>query len=91
MKINIGKFEIESDKNQFILYENRKKGVYAGRPNDIPDENETVREHIGYYSNLETCFKSLPGRAIMRSEITSVKECISEIRKYKQLIKEAMA
>ena len=90
MKIDLGRFTVESDKNQFILYEERKKGVFPGNPNNIPNENDTIREVVGYYSTLGSCFKSLPNRAIMRSEITSVKECIDEIKKYNQIIKQAL-
>jgi hypothetical protein len=90
MKIDLGKFYIESDRNQFILYEIRKKGMFPGRPNDIPDENDTVNEIVGYYSSLAECFKSMPDRAIMRSDITTLSDCLKEIKLYKQMIKEAM-
>lgn len=90
MKITLGNCYIESDKNQYILYEDRPKGYFPGRPDNLPSENEVVRDVIGYYSSLEECLISAPNRVIMRSEINTLKECIKEIRKYKAIIKEAI-
>ena len=87
MNIKIGKFEIESDKQQFTLYENRKKGVFPGKPENIPDENEKVREIVGYYSTLESCLVSIPNKVLLRSDAKTLLEAVQEVKHYRKLIK----
>lgn len=91
MNIKIGRFEIESDKQQFTLYENRKKGVFPGKPENIPDEGEKVREVVGYYSTLESCLKSIPNKAMLRSDASSVAKIVEEINEYRKLIKQHLS
>lgn len=70
MELKIEKFRIESDKSQFILYTERKKGTFTGQ--EKPQDDEMVEEVVGYYSTLESCLKCLPSRMLMRSNATSL-------------------
>ena len=84
----MGKFRIKSDRNQFILYAERKKGTFPGK--DAPGKNETVEEWIGYYSTLTSLFKALPSRMLMLSDATTLRQAVDELERYRELIDAAL-
>ena len=87
MEIEIGKFRIESDKNQFILYETRKKGAFRGKQ---AEDGDTTEDIVGYYSTLEQLFKAFPSRMLQRSNVTSLREVMDELERYRGLINESI-
>ena len=88
MELNIGEYRILSDNRQFILYRNRKKGVYPGlKP---PGEDETTEDIVGYYSDLTSLFRAFPSRMIQRSSTTSLREVMDLLERYRLVIDDAL-
>jgi len=83
MRIVIGDFIITSDANQFVI----------NRPHNPGDKSkqagQTVDVALGYFSTLESCLKGLPRHICLRSEATSLKEILTELKKYRELIENA--
>jgi len=88
MELKIGEFRILSDNRQFILYKNRKKGIYPGlKP---PADDETTEELVGYYSTLKGLFKAFPSRMLQRSDVCSLREVVDLLERYRLLIDDAL-
>jgi len=87
MNIKIGNYRIESDKTQFILHFERKKGSFPGVE---VKEGETTEEVVGYYSSIESLLLQFPSRMLMRSSATSLREVIDELERYRKLVQESI-
>ena len=88
MELKIGDYRIESDKRQFILYEDRKKGTFPGlKP---PEDDKITEEVIGCYTTLTALFKAFPSRMLMRSDATSLREVADLLERYRLLIDDAL-
>ena len=80
MEIQIGKFKILSDVTQFIIYEQRTTGEKA------KNAGEVVDKVVGYFPTIESCLKVIPTKALLRSDATTLKEAIDELKMYRNLI-----
>lgn len=81
MNLKIGRFEIESDKAQFTIYEKRIAGETSKNP------GEEINQVVGYYSTLESCLNAIPGHAVKRSDADNLRDVRAIIQEYKNLIK----
>ena len=89
MKAMLGdKYYIESDRNQFVLYQIRPKGSFPGVYE--AQEGETTDEVVGYYSTFKACLKAIPDRILMRSNASSIKDALFELERYRLLIESAI-
>jgi len=79
MKIELGKFTIISDTNQFILYCKtvRKAGKNTG---------QTGQDICGYYSDMTACLVELHRHICLTSKATTLQELIQEINDYKTIV-----
>lgn len=84
MNVRIGKFKIISDATQFTLIREQVTGPESKNP------GEKVDIPLGYYSTIEAVLEAVPKKALMRSDATTLAECIQIIRDYKRLIRKAM-
>jgi hypothetical protein len=84
MHITVGKYDIDSDAAQFILSQKRITGEKANTPGE---ETKTI---IGYYSTLESLFKALPTRMLMRSDAVGFVRVLDEIKEYRLMIEKAI-
>lgn len=88
MKIKLGMFDIESDSRQFIVTKERPKGSFPGK--EDPKEGETTSDVIGYYSTFEACLKSIPTKALLRSDANCLDDAIRIIREYRGIVSSAL-
>jgi len=83
MEIMVGDYKIVSDTNQFVVYHVTKSGEKAKVP------GSQVDNFVGNYSDFKTALKALPNRMLMRSNVSSLREAIDMIDRYRVLIDEA--
>jgi hypothetical protein len=84
MDIVVGDYVLRSDPNQFVVYHITKSGAKAKTP------GEQVENFVGNYSSLESAFKCLPSRMLMRSNASSLAEVVDLLERYRLLIETAM-
>jgi hypothetical protein len=84
MDLRIGDYHLISDTTQFILYHVTKLGEKSKTPG-LPTEN-----FVGYYPSIESAFKALPSKMLMRSNATTLLEVVDELAKYRTLITAAL-
>ena len=80
MKIRIGKYVISSDSLCFTL--NEEKKVKEGK-----NKGDEYLHPIGYYSTVESCMEGLLQYKIKKSDATSIKELVDEIKEISKFIR----
>ena len=81
MKIEIGGYVITSDSLCVTL--NEKKIAQEGKA-----KGEEYLSAIGYYNTVESCMEGLLQHKIKKSDATSIKELVDEIKEISKFIRE---
>jgi len=77
MKIDLGDFEITNDTECFMLRTKAKTHTKAGKE---------YNQIIGWYPSLEALFDQLPERVLLKSEATTLKQVIEEVKQLHKLV-----
>lgn len=80
MRIEIGKFVIESSSSEFTLSEMAIKGENSKNP------GEKYNDFCGHYSDLSECLIGLYRHVSLKSEATTLQQLLGEIQDYKAMI-----
>lgn len=80
MEIEIGKYVITSDSLCITL--NEKKKVQEGE-----NKGNEYLHPVGYYQTVESCMEGMLQHELKKSEATSIKELLEEIREISMFIK----
>ena len=84
MEITVGDYKIVSDARQFTVYHMTEKTDKA------KNRGAEAENLVGYYSTIESAFKALPSRMLMRSDCRTLKEVVDLLEKYRRLIELAL-
>ena len=80
MEIKVGKYVITSDSLCIIL--NEKKKIQKGE-----NEGKEYLSAVGYYNTVESCMEGLLQHKIKKSDATSIKELLDEIKEISKFIR----
>jgi len=84
MELKTGKYKIESDASQFILY---KIGTRSEKSKHPGKERKII---IGHYPTLKCCLECFPDRALMISNAEGIEQVLDELKSYKVAIVAAL-